>query len=54
MFVGYNWVDNWQGQLWVKNLTDKQYLFGAAANGLVPTGEAGAPRTFGIRITKSF
>jgi iron complex outermembrane recepter protein len=54
MFAGYNWIDNWQAQLWVKNLTNKEYIFGAAANGLVPTGEAGAPRTFGIRLTKAF
>ena len=53
LYTGYNFAgDAWQVQLWVKNLTDKQYIFGAAANGLVPTGEAGAPRTYGFRVTR--
>jgi iron complex outermembrane receptor protein len=54
-FVGYNWLDEkMEFEGFVKNATDKSYIFGAAANGLVPTGEAGAPRTFGFRITKSW
>ncbi len=52
LFAGYNFDQGWQVQLWAKNVTDRQYIFGAAANGLVPTGEAGAPRTFGGRLTK--
>jgi iron complex outermembrane receptor protein len=52
--TGYKWDDGWQAQLWGKNVTNKEYLFGAAANGLVPTGEVGAPRTYGIRVTKNW
>lgn len=55
LYAGYNWGHKgWQAQLWVKNLTDAQYLTSALANGLVPTGEAGAPRTFGVRFTKKW
>jgi len=35
-------------------MADKHYLFGAAANGLEPTGEVRAPRTYGVRLTKSW
>jgi len=46
--AGYIWGDSgWQVQGWAKNLTNKQYIFGAAANGPIPTGEAGAPTVSG-------
>ncbi len=37
-----------------KNLADKQYLFAFQANGVAPAGFAGAPRTFGVRISKKW
>jgi len=54
LYGGYKWTNGWQAQLWGKNVTDKEYLFGTVANGPVPSGEAGAPRTFGVRFTKSW
>ena len=37
-----------------KNLTNRQYLITIAANGLVPAGLAGAPRTVAVQLTKSW
>jgi len=54
-FVGYNTVNGlWGVQLWGKNLADKSYVISAVANGLGPSGLVGAPRTFGVRLTRNF
>lgn len=53
-FAGYNTNGNWQVQLYGKNLANKGYYITTAANGLVPGGFVGAPRTFGIRVSYSF
>ncbi|AUW58897.1 TonB-dependent receptor [Sphingobium sp. SCG-1] len=53
--VGWTSADrDWSLQLIGKNLNDKQYLITIAANGLVPAGLAGAPRTFALQLTKSW
>jgi iron complex outermembrane recepter protein len=54
-FIGYNSADRlWQTQLWGKNLADKGYFITTAANGNAPSGLIGAPRTFGISVTRRF
>jgi iron complex outermembrane recepter protein len=54
-FVGYNTANGlWRVQLWGKNLADKSYVISAVANGLGPSGLVGAPRTFGVRLTRNF
>jgi iron complex outermembrane recepter protein len=54
-FVGYNTANGlWRIQLWGKNLADKSYIIGAAANGLGPDGLVAPPRTFGVRLTRNF
>ncbi|MDF7777213.1 TonB-dependent receptor [Sphingomonas sp. AOB5] len=53
--IGWTSADKgWNIQLIGKNLTDEQYLITIAANGLVPAGLAGAPRTFALQVTKSW
>ena len=53
--VGWNSDDRkWGVQLIAKNLVDKQYLVTIAANGLVPAGLAGAPRTMALQVTRSW
>lgn len=53
--VGWSSPDrDWSVQLIGKNLADKQYLVTIAANGLVPAGLAGAPRTVALQVTKSW
>jgi iron complex outermembrane receptor protein len=55
LFAGYNTADGlWQGQLWAKNVANKGYLITTAANGAAPSGLSGAPRTFGLRLTRNF
>jgi iron complex outermembrane recepter protein len=55
LFAGYNTADGlWQTQLWAKNVTNKGYLITTAANGAAPSGLSGAPRTFGLRVTRNF
>jgi iron complex outermembrane recepter protein len=54
-FVGYNSADGlWQTQLWGKNLADKGYFITTSAGGNAPSGLVGAPRTFGISLTRRF
>jgi iron complex outermembrane recepter protein len=54
-FVGYDTGNGlWRVQLWGKNLADKSYVISAVANGLGPSGLVGAPRTFGVRLTRNF
>ncbi|QTH21301.1 TonB-dependent receptor [Rhizorhabdus wittichii] len=43
--------DRWSARVVAKNVTDKQYLITVAANGLVPAGLAGAPRTVALQLT---
>ena len=53
--VGWTSADrDWTLQVIGKNLADKQYLITIAANGLVPAGLAGAPRTVAVQLTKNF
>jgi len=53
LFAGYNTADGlWQAQLYAKNVTDKGYFISIAANGVAPFGLVGAPRTFGIQVTR--
>lgn len=53
--IGWTSADRgWNIQLIGKNLTDKQYLVTIAANGLVPAGLAGAPRTYALQVTRSW
>lgn len=53
-FVGVN-LDRagWQVQAFVKNAANKRYINGAQGN-VVPTGIPGAPRTFGLQVSKTF
>ena len=44
----------WRIALLGRNLTDTQYLITIAANGLVPAGIAGAPRTVMLQLTKEW
>lgn len=43
-FAGYNWGKNWIVQLNLDNLTDKRYIVGMAANGLVYGSDSFQPR----------
>ncbi|MFV3077677.1 TonB-dependent receptor [Niveispirillum fermenti] len=53
--VGWNSDEGgWGVQVVGKNLADEQYLITVAANGLVPAGLAGAPRTFVLQVSKSW
>lgn len=53
--VGWTSADRgWSVQLIGKNLADEQYLITIAANGVVPAGLAGAPRTVALQVTKSW
>jgi iron complex outermembrane receptor protein len=55
LFAGYNTSNGlWQVQLYAKNLTDKGYFVTIAANGVAPYGLVGAPRTFGIQVTRDW
>lgn len=50
----YNSDGNWRLQLVGKNLTQSRYLIAFAANGLVPAGLAGAPRTVAVQFSKEW
>lgn len=53
--VGYeNIRDGWSARVIAKNVTDEHYLITVAANGVVPAGLAGAPRTVALQLTKSW
>jgi hypothetical protein len=53
VFVGYDTGDgHWLAQIFVKNLADRGFITGAQGN-VVPTGLVGAPRTFGVRLTRN-
>ena len=45
---------DWTVSLIGKNLANEEYLVTIAANGLVPAGLAGAPRTYALQVTKAF
>jgi iron complex outermembrane receptor protein len=53
-FVGFDGDSKWGVHFFVKNLTDTHYLIFITANGQVPAGNAAAPRTYGVQLTKSF
>jgi iron complex outermembrane recepter protein len=46
--------DGWTAQLIARNLRNTQYLTTIAANGVVPAGLAGPPRTISVQFTKSW
>lgn len=53
--VGWTSDDRlWNAQIIGKNLANKEYLITIAANGLVPAGLAGAPRTVAFQVTRSW
>jgi iron complex outermembrane recepter protein len=53
--VGYISTDgHWRTQFWAKNLTDKHYLIATLANGVEPAGIVAPPRTFGVRVSKTW
>jgi iron complex outermembrane receptor protein len=45
---------HWRTQLWAKNLADKHYIIATLANGVEPAGIAAPPRTFGVRVVKTW
>jgi iron complex outermembrane receptor protein len=53
-FAGFDGDSKWGVHFFVKNLTDTHYLIFITANGQVPAGNAAAPRTYGVQLTKSF
>jgi iron complex outermembrane recepter protein len=44
----------WSIEVLGKNITDKQYLISIGTNGLVPAGQAGAPRTVMVQVIKDW
>ena len=44
---------HYQVELWVRNLTDKQYFISQSA-GSLPEGVPGAPRTFGVQLQYTY
>ncbi len=53
--IGFNSNDKlWGVQLVGKNLGDRDYLISFAANGIVPAGVSGAPRTVAFQVTRNF
>jgi iron complex outermembrane receptor protein len=44
----------WRVQLWAKNLADTKYYVITSASGVTPNGLAGDPRTFGIRLSRTW
>jgi iron complex outermembrane receptor protein len=55
VFAGYDDdAGRWGVHFFAKNLTNTHYLITITANGVAPAGLAGAPRTYGVELTKSF
>jgi iron complex outermembrane receptor protein len=55
VFAGYDDdIGRWGVHFFAKNLTNTHYLISITANGVEPAGLAGAPRTYGVQLTKSF
>ena len=55
IYIGYTTAGNpWQFELFAKNLADRSYFTNTVANGLVPAGQVGPPRTYGLRLTVPF
>jgi iron complex outermembrane receptor protein len=54
--ISYQTDDDWRFTLWAKNLTDKEYvLIRSDFGSIIGVGEHfGAPRTFGLKISKIF
>ena len=44
----------WEVEFYGKNLTDKGYFIDISASAIVPEGLAGDPRTYGVRVSRSF
>lgn len=44
----------WGVEVYGKNLTDKGYYLVTNAGGVTPDGQAGDPRTYGVRLTHAF
>lgn len=55
VFAGYDDdIGRWGVHFFAKNLTNTHYLISITANGVEPAGLAGAPRTYGVQLTKTF
>jgi iron complex outermembrane recepter protein len=55
VFLGYdNEQSKWGVHLFAKNVSDTHYLITIVANGVEPSAQAAAPRTFGVQLSKSF
>jgi iron complex outermembrane receptor protein len=53
--VGYrNESGKWNAQILARNVGDTTYYITKAANGVVPAGLAGAPRTLALQLTKNW
>jgi iron complex outermembrane receptor protein len=53
--AGYrNESSKWSAQIVARNVGDTTYYITKAANGVVPAGLAGAPRTFALQLTKNW
>jgi iron complex outermembrane recepter protein len=53
--LGYAPPDaSWKAELWGRNLTNKQYFTGTQDAGATFSGQPGAPRTYGVRFTKTW
>jgi iron complex outermembrane receptor protein len=53
--VGYrNELHKWNAQILARNVGDTTYYITKAANGVVPAGLAGAPRTVALQLTKNW
>lgn len=53
--IGWTSPDkDWTISVIGKNLANEEYLVTIAANGLVPAGLAGAPRTYALQVVKTF
>jgi iron complex outermembrane receptor protein len=51
--IGYeNTQNGWSARVIAKNIADTRYLITIAANGIVPAGLAGDPRTIALQLTK--
>lgn len=55
VFLGYdNEESKWGVHLFAKNVSDTHYLITIVANGVEPSAQAAAPRTFGVQLSKSY
>jgi iron complex outermembrane receptor protein len=53
-FVSISPSDNWTFQVWGRNLTNEGYYVTVSASGVTVNGLVGDPRTFGVRLLRSW